>query len=137
MSLANLMEQRRAKIAAWKAIGCEPYAYRFDVTHHAADVLARGDAVTDQPGEPVAVAGRLVSRRGHGKAGFGHVLDGSGRLQVYFRSDVLGEQFARYEEWGRGAGFAHVASGPYVRSSYFAEQVLAGALRLDGPPRPA
>jgi lysyl-tRNA synthetase, class II len=45
----------------------------------------------------VRVAGRLVARRGHGKAGFGHVLDGTGRIQVYFRNDVLGDGFARYE----------------------------------------
>jgi lysyl-tRNA synthetase class 2 len=91
------MAQRRAKIEDWRAIGCEPYAYRFDATHDAAALLARGDAVTDEPGEKVAIAGRLVARRGHGKAGFGHVLDASGRIQVYFKSDVLGEQFARYE----------------------------------------
>jgi len=35
--------------------------------------------------------------RGHGKAGFAHVVDRSGRLQVYFKSDVMGEQFKRYE----------------------------------------
>src|SRR5688572_22047507 len=44
----------------------------------------------------VAVAGRLMARRGHGKAGFGHVLDESGRVQVYCRADVLGEG---YETW--------------------------------------
>ncbi|GDY12449.1 lipoyl synthase 2 [Planctomycetota bacterium] len=37
------------------------------------------------------------------------------------------EQFERYREWGVAAGFAHVASGPYVRSSHFAEDVLRGA----------
>jgi lipoic acid synthetase len=42
------------------------------------------------------------------------------------------EQFALYEQWGKDAGFAYVASGPYVRSSYFAEEVLKGAVRLDG-----
>jgi lysyl-tRNA synthetase class 2 len=97
MSLRQLMAQRRAKIEQWRAIGCEPYAYRFDVTHHAAELLAKGEAVTETPGERVQVAGRLVARRGHGKAGFGHVLDGSGRIQVYFRADVLGDAFARYE----------------------------------------
>jgi len=45
---------------------------------------------------------------------------------------VTPEQFARYQDWGRDAGFAYVAAGPYVRSSYFAEEVLAGAVRLDG-----
>ena len=91
------MAQRRAKIDAWRALGCEPYAYRFDATHTAADLLARGDAVTEAPGEAVRIAGRLVNRRGHGKAGFGHVLDGTGRIQAYFKSDVLGDAFARYE----------------------------------------
>jgi lipoic acid synthetase len=43
---------------------------------------------------------------------------------------VTPEQFDRYTEWGKQAGFRYVASGPYVRSSYFAEEVLAGAVRL-------
>lgn len=38
------------------------------------------------------------------------------------------EGFAQYEVWGRELGFRHVAAGPYVRSSYFAEQVMAGAV---------
>ena len=97
MSLHHLMAQRRARIEEWRALGCEPYAYRFDATHHATDLLAKGDAVTEEPGEHVRVAGRLVAKRGQGKAGFGHVLDGSGRIQVYFRSDVMNEAFARYE----------------------------------------
>ena len=108
MSLRQLMAQRRAKIDAWRALGCDPYAYRFEASHHATDLLALGDRVTEEPGEAVKVAGRLVARRGHGKAGFGHVLDGSGKIQVYFRSDALGEQFARYElfEVGDWVGIA-------------------------------
>ena len=43
---------------------------------------------------------------------------------------VAPEQFVQYETWGRAAGFAHVASGPYVRSSYVAEEVLRGAIDL-------
>jgi lysyl-tRNA synthetase class 2 len=38
-----------------------------------------------------------MSLRGHGKAGFAHLLDGSGRIQLYFRADELGDRFARYE----------------------------------------
>ena len=97
MSLQELMRQRREKLAQWRAIGVEPYAYRYQVTHRAAELLARGDAVTDQPGETVRIAGRIVALRGHGKAGFAHLLDGSGRIQAYFRADHLGEQFRRYE----------------------------------------
>jgi lipoyl synthase len=45
---------------------------------------------------------------------------------------VTPEQFAIYEQWGREAGFAAVAAGPYVRSSHFAEEVLAGAAGAAG-----
>jgi lysyl-tRNA synthetase class 2 len=97
MSLDELMRQRREKLAQWRSLGIEPYAYGFDATHHAAELLARGDQVSSEPGERVRVAGRVVALRGHGKAGFGHLLDGTGRIQVYFRADQLGDQFRRYE----------------------------------------
>jgi lysyl-tRNA synthetase class 2 len=97
MSLEELIRQRREKLARWRAIGVEPYAYRFPATHRAADLVARGDAVTSEPGEQVRVAGRITSLRGHGRAGFAHVLDASGRIQLYFRAEELGAAFARYE----------------------------------------
>jgi lysyl-tRNA synthetase class 2 len=97
MSLRELMRLRTEKIEQWKALGCEAFAYAFDVTHHAAAVLALGESVTAEPGVKVRVAGRLMALRGHGKAGFAHVLDASGRLQIYFRADHLGEAFRRYE----------------------------------------
>jgi lysyl-tRNA synthetase class 2 len=97
MSLAELMAQRREKLARWRALGIEPWAYRYEPTHGAAELLARGDAVTEADGERVRIAGRVMTLRGHGKAGFAHLLDGTGRIQVYFRADQLGEAFGRYE----------------------------------------
>ncbi len=97
MSLHELMRQREEKLARWRALGVEPYAYRYEPTHHAADILALGDAVTPEPGERVRVAGRILTLRGHGKAGFAHLLDGSGRIQLYFRADAMGGHFPRYE----------------------------------------
>jgi lipoic acid synthetase len=44
---------------------------------------------------------------------------------------VKPEQFDVYRTWGLQAGFRYVASGPYVRSSYFAEEVLSGAVKLE------
>ena len=128
MSLRQLMAQRRAKIDEWRALGAEPYAYRYEPTHKAAELLARGDAVTDQPGERVRIAGRLVARRGHGKAGFGHVLDGTGRIQAYFKSDVLGDQFARWElfEVGDWVG----VEGPLFRTRTGEITVRAEAIEL-------
>jgi len=97
MSLEELMRQRREKLERWRALGVAPYAYRYQVTHHAAGALARGAAVTEEAGERVRLAGRLMTLRGHGKAGFAHLLDGSGKIQLYFRADQLGEAFKRYE----------------------------------------
>jgi len=87
---------RREKIAQWRAIGVPPYAYRFADTQPAASLVARGEQVGPEPGEVVRVAGRVMAVRGHGKAGFAHLLDGSGRIQLYFREDHLGERFERY-----------------------------------------
>jgi lysyl-tRNA synthetase, class II len=97
VSLEDLVRQRRAKLDQWKALGVEPYAWRFDVTHHAADVLGWGERVTETPAERVRLAGRLMALRGHGKAGFAHLLDGSGRIQLYARADQLGAGFRRWE----------------------------------------
>ena len=97
MSLEELKRQRAEKLAQWRGIGVEPFAYRFEPTHHAGDLLARGDAVTSEPGERVRVAGRVMALRGHGKAGFAHLLDGTGRVQLYFKADQMGDQFRRYE----------------------------------------
>jgi lysyl-tRNA synthetase, class II len=96
MSLQDLMRQREEKLARWRALGAEPYAYRYQPTHAAAAILGWGERVTEEPGERVRVAGRVMTLRGHGKAGFAHLLDGSGRIQLYFRADVMGERFARY-----------------------------------------
>src|SRR5262245_15210904 len=134
MSLDELMRQRREKLAQWRSLGLEPYAYRFDATHHAAELLARGDQVTAEPGDRVRIAGRVVALRGHGKAGFGHLLDGTGRIQVYFRADQLGEQFRRYElldvgDWAgvEGALFRTRTGEITVRAERV--ELLAKALR--------
>ena len=97
MSLEELIRQRREKLGAWRALGIEPYAYRYEVSHHVAEILALGDQVTEADGPRVRVAGRLMSLRGHGKAGFAHLLDGTGKLQLYFRADRLEGAFQRYE----------------------------------------
>jgi lysyl-tRNA synthetase class 2 len=97
MALQDLMRQRMEKLERWRAAGVEPYAYRYEPTHHAAGLLGRGEAVTAEPGEPVRIAGRLTALRGHGKAGFAHLLDGTGRIQLYARADHLGDAYARWE----------------------------------------
>ncbi len=90
---------RQAKLDELRQAGIEPYPYDYARTHHAQQVTDLGETVTTEPGLVVSVAGRLMARRGHGKAGFAHLLDQSGRIQVYAREDVLGP--AGYALWER------------------------------------
>jgi lysyl-tRNA synthetase class 2 len=89
-----LLRARREKLAALEAEGVAPFAYGFDRTHEsAAAVAALGEA---DEGPVVRVAGRVVAWRGQGKTVFAHLADMSGRVQLYFRRDELGEaEFAR------------------------------------------
>ncbi|HYQ88301.1 MAG TPA: lysine--tRNA ligase [Candidatus Binatia bacterium] len=91
----SVQDSRREKLDALIQHGIEPYAYRFDVTHGSAAIQERHKEL-EPSGERVRYAGRLMTRRGHGKAAFAHVKDALGLQQVYFREDVLGaEPFAR------------------------------------------
>ena len=99
VDVASWRAVRNAKVAQLRADGIEPYPYSFATTHHAQQVTDLGEAVTTEPGLAVSVAGRLMARRGHGKAAFGHVLDESGRIQVYCREDVMGAE--AYALWDR------------------------------------
>ena len=87
----RVVRDRLAKIEALRARGVEPFAYEFEKTHDAADaVLLLPDAVEE--GETVRVAGRVVALRDMGKSTFAHVADRTGRIQVYFRVNVLGAE---------------------------------------------
>jgi lysyl-tRNA synthetase class 2 len=83
---------RREKLKALKERGIAPFGYQFRRTHTAQQALAAFSADGDVP---VRVAGRLVSLRGHGKTTFAHLEDPTGRIQLYFKRDDLGE--AGYE----------------------------------------
>jgi lysyl-tRNA synthetase class 2 len=84
-----VLKARREKLDKLIAGGIPPFAYRFDRSHHAAQALASlGDA---GEGERVRLAGRIVAWRAHGKTAFAHLADQSGRIQLYFRKDELGE----------------------------------------------
>ncbi len=85
-----VLQARRDKHDALIARGIAPYAYRFARTHTAAAaVAALGDR---DEGETVSVAGRVVAWRGQGKTSFAHLADDSGRIQLYFRKDDLGDE---------------------------------------------
>ena len=105
---------RREKLDALVAAGIAPFAYGYDRTHEAADAVASlPDGVEE--GDSVRVAGRLVAWRGHGKTAFAHLADGSGRIQLYFRKDEIGDEvFARLGLFDIGDVVG--VSGPLMRT---------------------
>ncbi|MBI1808287.1 MAG: hypothetical protein HYR75_00190 [Gemmatimonadetes bacterium] len=97
------MKARREKLDALVAQGVAPFAYGFDRTHLAADAVALLGDAPDAEGPEVRVAGRLVAWRAHGKTTFAHLGDPSGRIQLYFRKDGIGEaQWAMLEAFDLG-----------------------------------
>jgi lysyl-tRNA synthetase, class II len=108
-----VLRARRDKLAALESQGAAPFAYGFDRTHDASEAIAALGAADDGP--VVRVAGRLVSWRGQGKTIFAHLADMSGRVQLYFRRDELGDEaFARLKLFDIGDVIG--AEGPMFRT---------------------
>jgi lysyl-tRNA synthetase class 2 len=84
---------RREKRAALEAEGVPAFAYRYERSHTAAEALAAYDDAMGDDGPAVDVAGRIVGLRSQGKTTFLHLEDGSGRIQVYLKRDVLGDAY--------------------------------------------
>ena len=77
----RLIKERFAKLDKWAEMGVEPYPHRFKRSHALGDVLANADAMVEAA-EEVTVAGRMMSKRRHGKLGFADLADESGQLQL-------------------------------------------------------
>lgn len=88
--LNELMKARRQKLDNLISQGIDPFGHKFERTHYAADVLENFDQLQ---GQEVTVAGRIMATRGHGKAGFAHLQDMSGQIQIYGRVNDLGDQY--------------------------------------------
>jgi lysyl-tRNA synthetase, class II len=82
---------RREKLDALVERGVAPFAYSFDRTHTASGAASLHPEEHEGESETVRIAGRIVGWRAHGKTTFAHVADDSGRIQVYFKKDQLGE----------------------------------------------
>ena len=98
-SLSELLQIRRDKLADLQSRGQDPFQItKFDVTHHSDEIKDQFDAME---GQAVRIAGRLMSKRGMGKAVFSDLQDGGGRIQLYVRIDDVGEEalaaFKKYD----------------------------------------
>ncbi|MCG8370661.1 MAG: OB-fold nucleic acid binding domain-containing protein, partial [Proteobacteria bacterium] len=95
------MHDRLAKVEALRERGIDPYPRSFYRSHTTAEAVkllestegAAGDSEEAVKTDEVTVAGRIIARRGMGKASFIDLMDASGRIQLFGRRDVLGDHF--------------------------------------------
>lgn len=85
------MQVRIDKMHKIEEHGWKPFGYRFLYTHRAADIAAQFDELSEKETE-VKMAGRIMAIRGHGKTCFMDMQDKTGRIQVYVRKDIIGEE---------------------------------------------
>jgi lysyl-tRNA synthetase, class II len=97
-NLEEIRATRIEKVAQIKELGLNPYAYRWESSHHAAELqkkyvdLAAGEEVEDQ----VAISGRIVARRVFGKLAFFELQDETGKIQLYLEKKRINNTMSEY-----------------------------------------
>lgn len=97
--LSQVLRHRREKLEAIVERGMEPFAYNFSPTSSSAATIKAFEAAEaaeslgeNGHGTNVKLGGRIVGWRDMGRSVFAHIEDGHGRLQLYFRKNVVGEE---------------------------------------------
>ena len=94
--LNDQMLVRREKMERLIEQGIDPFGKRFERTHNSKELHEAYDDKTKEELHDLnlkaSVAGRMMTKRGKGKAGFAHLLDREGQIQIYVRKDEVGEE---------------------------------------------
>jgi len=103
--LNDQLAVRREKMQQLRDQGMDPFGKRFDRLAYTEELLERWDQfskeeLADKEDESVtAIAGRIMTKRGKGKAGFAHIQDITGQIQIYVRKDQIGDE--AFEVWNQ------------------------------------
>ncbi|CUS92472.1 D-alanine--D-alanine ligase [Candidatus Kryptonium thompsonii] len=87
----QLMKRRLEELEELKKLGINPYPYEFPVNAYSVEILK--NFRDEDPPMNVSIAGRIMSIRRMGKATFSHIQDSKGKIQVYFKKDVLNDKY--------------------------------------------
>lgn len=94
--LNDQFQVRRDKMNKMREEGIDPFGERYDRSHQSAQIIAEYDEFSKEDLEgkaaQVTIAGRMMTKRGKGKAGFAHLQDLEGQIQIYVRKDSVGEE---------------------------------------------
>ncbi|OAB42701.1 lysine--tRNA ligase [Paenibacillus glacialis] len=93
--LSELLQIRHNKLDELRGMGLDPFGKKYNRTHNAGELVAKYDSFTNEELEemaiPVSIAGRIMAKRGMGKAIFAQIQDLSGKIQIYVRQDSVPE----------------------------------------------
>ncbi len=103
----SLLKARREKAESLAELGVSLFSNTFRTPQQIKEILPRGESLAPESheaeGGSYRVAGRIMSMRKFGKAAFFHLQDESGRIQIYARRDLLGDElFAQFKKWDVG-----------------------------------
>jgi len=101
------IQQRLEKAASLAEMGADPYSNTFKPANNIEELLPKGENISPESGDDTkftySIAGRIMSIRKFGKAAFFHIVDNSGRIQVYVKKDLIGdEQYKQFSKWDIG-----------------------------------
>lgn len=95
VEVSELLQIRREKLDELRGLGVDPFGDKYERTHNAGDILKQYDQLSKEELEEksveVSIAGRLMAKRGMGKASFAHIQDLTGKIQIYVRQDSVPE----------------------------------------------
>lgn len=95
--LNDQMLVRREKMEAIREKGLDPFGTKFERTHLTNELVELFDKFSKEELEEknveVTIAGRVMTKRGKGKAGFAHIQDLGGQIQIYVRQDRVGDNY--------------------------------------------
>ncbi|GIN93536.1 lysine--tRNA ligase [Siminovitchia terrae] len=94
--LNDQLQVRRDKMISLRESGFDPFGKRFERTDLTKDIKDKYEVKTkeelEELNQSVTIAGRIMTKRGKGKAGFAHIQDLAGQIQIYVRQDAVGEE---------------------------------------------
>lgn len=88
---SDLLKRRFEKLKRLKEKGLDPFPAQFSRTHLSAKIIDDVQKLISSQRQ-VRIAGRMISMREHGRSHFAHILDGTGRIQIYLRQEEVGEE---------------------------------------------
>ena len=127
----DLIQQRRDKLDEIRKFGVEPYPHKYEPTHTSSAIHRDFADIQETPDEtlPIRVAGRIMTKRDHGKSSFAHLQDSEGRIQIYVRRDKVGaEPYKIYRRFDSGDIIG--VEGVVFRTRTGELTVLASAVQL-------